>query len=259
MVGIPYFAFGATALQLVSATAVAEDWPLHLIKRQEPGTNSYNCHDNCGQAIIGSRSTGYCTNNAFTSNYANCLQCAGPDNEDIWLYYGTTLTRAATSCGLSTTPLSGAQAEVPVAIPAAGGSVTPSSTSSNSGVAPMPTPTSGTTTALEPTTDAPTSTEPTAIPAEETSVSSTAAPTTAPSSSSSAPTANTSATSVAASAASTTSAVKPSIAVSGAPQGTGSATVPTGTVPFTGAASSLLPNAVAFFGVAAIMAVGIGA
>lgn len=48
MVGIKSLVFGVIGLQLVSASAVAEDWPVALLKRQEPGTNAYNCHDNCG-------------------------------------------------------------------------------------------------------------------------------------------------------------------------------------------------------------------
>lgn len=53
-----------------------------------------------------------CDNKAFQSNYANCLQCAGPDNFDIWKYYGNSVSAAGTKCGLSTEPLSGKQPDV---------------------------------------------------------------------------------------------------------------------------------------------------
>ncbi|KAI1143543.1 hypothetical protein F5Y05DRAFT_408988 [Hypoxylon sp. FL0543] len=107
-----------------------------LLKRQEPGSPAYNCHDNCGQAIIQGRSSSdVCHDDIFLSDYKACLQCAGPDNQDIWQYYGGTLTKDATSCGLSTTPLSGKQPDVGPAVPASGGSSstpqsTPSATSS---------------------------------------------------------------------------------------------------------------------------------
>ncbi|CAG8959210.1 hypothetical protein HYFRA_00012568 [Hymenoscyphus fraxineus] len=126
MVRLQHLAIAITAFQIVYANAVDDEWHSQLLKRQEPGTNSYKCHDTCGQAIIGSRSTGYCTNPTFKTNYENCLACAGPDNVNIWNMYGNTLTRAATTCGdLSTTPLSGTQPDIPDAIPATGG-VTPS-------------------------------------------------------------------------------------------------------------------------------------
>ncbi|KAI2629631.1 hypothetical protein GGR54DRAFT_649991 [Hypoxylon sp. NC1633] len=122
-----------------------------LLKRQEPGSASYNCHDNCGQAIIQGRSSSdACNDNIFLTDYKACLQCAGPDNQDIWQYYGGTLTTDASKCGLSTTPLSGKQPDVGPALAAStsGTSVAQSATSSSTAE-----PTSEAT-----TTDAPTST-----------------------------------------------------------------------------------------------------
>ncbi|KAF2031752.1 hypothetical protein EK21DRAFT_11325, partial [Setomelanomma holmii] len=75
-----------------------------LLKRQAPGTPSYNCHDNCGTAITLSRQTDKCNIDAFKTNYNNCLECAGPDNYNIWRMYGNTLSAAGSSCGLSTEP-----------------------------------------------------------------------------------------------------------------------------------------------------------
>lgn len=80
----------------------------NLLKRQAPGTPAYNCHQACGQAILQVRSSkDVCSDDVFLSDYNSCLECAGPDNEDIWKYYGTALSGAAASCGLQTTPKSG--------------------------------------------------------------------------------------------------------------------------------------------------------
>lgn len=57
-----------------------------------------------------------CKDGAFLIDYKNCLQCAGPDNENIWTYYGNILTKAATTCGLSTEPLAGKQQDVGPAV-----------------------------------------------------------------------------------------------------------------------------------------------
>ncbi|KAI1407863.1 hypothetical protein F5Y13DRAFT_205664 [Hypoxylon sp. FL1857] len=113
---------------IIAATAVSASTDelqlfARLLKRQEPGSPAYNCHDNCGQAIIqGRNSADVCHDDTFLTDYKACLQCAGPDNQDIWQYYGATLTRDATPCGLSTTPLSGKQPDVGPAIPASSGS-----------------------------------------------------------------------------------------------------------------------------------------
>ncbi|KAK6535903.1 hypothetical protein TWF281_000154 [Arthrobotrys megalospora] len=142
---------GAIALKGVAGVAIMDDeWHLKLLKRQAPGTPAYNCHDNCGQAITASRRENHCDDNVFNTNYANCLQCSGPDNYNIWRYYGFTLTGAGEACGLSTTPLSGKQEDVPPALPAGG--VIPSGVDTTT--APP-----ATTTTAEPTVD-PTTTEP---------------------------------------------------------------------------------------------------
>ncbi|KAL1880058.1 hypothetical protein Daus18300_001421 [Diaporthe australafricana] len=91
-----------------------------LAKRQNEsaGSPSYNCHDNCGQAIIEVRNCNatICDDETFQTNYQSCLQCAGPDNEDIWQYYGDSIETAAASCGLDTEPLSGEQDAVGTAV-----------------------------------------------------------------------------------------------------------------------------------------------
>ena len=110
-----------------------------------------------GQAIIQARNggDGVCTDDAFVSNYENCLQCSGPDNVDIWRFYGNSLSRAGESCGLPTTPLSGEQPDVGPAIPAGGSSDDEEETSSTEAPA-EPTPTS---TADEEEQPAPTTTQ----------------------------------------------------------------------------------------------------
>ncbi|TEY67399.1 hypothetical protein BOTCAL_0127g00130 [Botryotinia calthae] len=91
-----------------------------VVKRQDEdnavGTNSYNCHDNCGEAILESEIDGFCNTTIFSTDYAACLQCSGEDNEDIWQYYGPYLTVAAVECGSSTVPSTGTQAGVATAM-----------------------------------------------------------------------------------------------------------------------------------------------
>ncbi|KAH8592736.1 hypothetical protein B0O99DRAFT_228757 [Bisporella sp. PMI_857] len=115
-----YIIAGAAIFSLASAAAtpVEEDWTLTLLKRQEPGTPLYACHEDCGNSITLSRTSNYCANPDFLSQYQSCLECAGPDNFNIWRYYGGTLTTAGSACGLSTTPLSGSASSSSVSTPA---------------------------------------------------------------------------------------------------------------------------------------------
>ncbi|TGJ88483.1 hypothetical protein E0Z10_g373 [Xylaria hypoxylon] len=77
----------------------------NLLKRQEPGSAVYSCHEACGQAITQARSSkDVCSDGVFLDDYNSCLECAGPDNTDIWKYYGGTLSGIAEGCGLPTTP-----------------------------------------------------------------------------------------------------------------------------------------------------------
>ncbi|KAI1125415.1 hypothetical protein F5Y10DRAFT_9873 [Nemania abortiva] len=100
----------AAALATKGAVAAIDEQSLFasLLKRQAPGSPEYACHEACGEAIIEGRgSDDVCNDDEFLSNYSSCLKCAGPDNFDIWQYYGTTLSGYAEPCGLSTTPESG--------------------------------------------------------------------------------------------------------------------------------------------------------
>ncbi|KAI0906972.1 hypothetical protein F4824DRAFT_186670 [Ustulina deusta] len=75
------------------------------IKRQDPGSAAYSCHEACGGAIVQARSSeNVCSNDVFLDDYKTCLECAGADNTDIWKYYSGTLSGIAESCGLPTTP-----------------------------------------------------------------------------------------------------------------------------------------------------------
>ncbi|KAF2969109.1 hypothetical protein GQX73_g4450 [Xylaria multiplex] len=77
----------------------------NLLKRQEPGSAAYSCHEACGQAITQARSSeDVCSDDVFLDDYNSCLKCAGPENTDIWKYYGGTLSGIGEGCGLSTTP-----------------------------------------------------------------------------------------------------------------------------------------------------------
>ncbi|KAI1208704.1 uncharacterized protein F4807DRAFT_130399 [Annulohypoxylon truncatum] len=140
-----------TVAAVLTATAVSAStdelqFIARLLKRQEVGSAAYNCHDNCGQAIIEGRSSDdVCNDEIFLTDYKACLQCSGPDNQDIWQYYGTTLTKDASACGLSTTPLSGSQPDVGAAIPAGGSTSSATSTATEASSTETPTATSSAT------------------------------------------------------------------------------------------------------------------
>ncbi|KAI1360581.1 hypothetical protein F5Y08DRAFT_343560 [Xylaria arbuscula] len=96
----------AVAAQCVTAKIDNNRFVLtDLINRQEPGSATYGCHEACGGAITQSRaSDDPCDDKVFLNDYSACLECAGPDNEDIWKYYGETLSSVAEICGLRTSP-----------------------------------------------------------------------------------------------------------------------------------------------------------
>ncbi|KAJ9137039.1 hypothetical protein NKR23_g9300 [Pleurostoma richardsiae] len=78
---------------------------MSVLKRQsiEPGSPLYECHYDCGYAILGAQTeSDYCTNSTWTNLLDGCLECA--NTEDIWQYYGTDVAAAASACGLSADP-----------------------------------------------------------------------------------------------------------------------------------------------------------
>ncbi|CZT03955.1 uncharacterized protein RAG0_10568 [Rhynchosporium agropyri] len=130
MIGMRSFAALVAVLRVVYGSglpAPEDDWHLTLLKRQAPGTPQYACHFACGTAITLSRGASPCTNDAFLTDYADCLACAGPADMNIWKYYGGTLTTVGTTCGLSTTPGAG-----PPKVSDSSSTIAPSPTNSTS-------------------------------------------------------------------------------------------------------------------------------
>ncbi|OQE34844.1 hypothetical protein PENCOP_c015G01731 [Penicillium coprophilum] len=100
----------AFACAVISASAFEfpDFVPLH--KRQEPGTAAYDCHADCGGVILASRSDGYCDAADFKSQLTDCLNCAV--EFEIWKYYGDSVSKAATGCGLDATPVESSSTSV---------------------------------------------------------------------------------------------------------------------------------------------------
>lgn len=74
---------------------------------QEPGTPKYECHANCGNTISlvkANSAPAICDLAEFVEGYNACLQCAGPDEFDIWQYYGRSLSPVGKACGLPSEP-----------------------------------------------------------------------------------------------------------------------------------------------------------
>ncbi|KAH0431964.1 hypothetical protein CcaCcLH18_06791 [Colletotrichum camelliae] len=96
----------ASATPLVTRNQVSWEFPEEMLaKRQDvpaPGTPAYLCHENCGTSITLSREAGYCENYLWIARYDACLQCANAQN--VWQYYGTSVTAAAAACGFTAVP-----------------------------------------------------------------------------------------------------------------------------------------------------------
>lgn len=92
-------------LACMAASASAFQYPefVPLHRRQDPGTPEYDCHANCGGVITAARKDGYCDSDTFKTELSDCLNCAV--KYDIWKYYGSSVSRAATGCGLDGTPV----------------------------------------------------------------------------------------------------------------------------------------------------------
>ncbi|KAG8625906.1 hypothetical protein KVT40_006307 [Elsinoe batatas] len=85
-----------------AVSAVSDAYFDKLLKRQAPGTPQYDCHAACGGVITASRTEGFCDTDAFKTNFDSCMDCALVYN--IWQYYGSSVGRAATTCGLEANP-----------------------------------------------------------------------------------------------------------------------------------------------------------
>ncbi|KAF5246870.1 hypothetical protein FAUST_1055 [Fusarium austroamericanum] len=95
---------------LASATlAVAVDprfeYPdtVPLVKRQQPGTPQYACHEDCGLLITLARENkDFCDSQEWNEHYDKCMECA--ETYGIWKYYGSGVSKVAGQCDLSPTP-----------------------------------------------------------------------------------------------------------------------------------------------------------
>ncbi|KAM0210293.1 hypothetical protein ACHAQD_010809 [Fusarium lateritium] len=73
-----------------------------LVKRQQPGTPQYECHEDCGLLITLARETGFCESDEWNERYGRCMACA--NTYGIWKYYGEGVEKAAEQCDLSPSP-----------------------------------------------------------------------------------------------------------------------------------------------------------
>ncbi|KAE8383300.1 hypothetical protein BDV26DRAFT_252060 [Aspergillus bertholletiae] len=91
------------ACMAVSASAFQYPDFVPLHRRQDPGTPEYNCHASCGGVITAARKDGYCDTDTFKTELSDCLHCALQYN--IWKWYGSSVSKAATACGVDATPI----------------------------------------------------------------------------------------------------------------------------------------------------------
>ncbi|OHF04268.1 hypothetical protein CORC01_00607 [Colletotrichum orchidophilum] len=130
---------------ILVSTAMALEWlsvvPLHA--RQVTSGAKYECHENCGYAILGADQAGYCTNSTWTDYFEGCLKCANAFS--IWQYYGDGVTEAADGCDLDATPITASNSTT--------NATTTASTSGTAGASSTTSPTGSTSSAI-PTTDA---------------------------------------------------------------------------------------------------------
>ncbi|WZH39172.1 hypothetical protein QYS62_000080 [Fusarium acuminatum] len=73
-----------------------------LVKRQQPGTPQYACHEDCGLLITLAREKGFCDSDEWNERYDRCMACA--NTYGIWKYYGEGVKKAAEQCDLSPSP-----------------------------------------------------------------------------------------------------------------------------------------------------------
>lgn len=68
--------------------------------------------DRSGGVITAGRTDGYCDTDDFKTKLTDCLNCAV--EFDIWKYYGGSVSKAATACGLDATPVETSSASTEV-------------------------------------------------------------------------------------------------------------------------------------------------
>ena len=77
----------------------------HAILLHSKVTSKLSPQPQTGTAVTLSRGASPCTDVAFLIDYTDCLACADASIQNVWRYYGATLTVAGEKCGLSTTPV----------------------------------------------------------------------------------------------------------------------------------------------------------
>ncbi|KAJ5776056.1 uncharacterized protein N7511_001067 [Penicillium nucicola] len=126
----------ASAAIFVSSTLALQLPYLSLLSRRAditPGSPLYNCHEACGEVILVSQTTDYCSNSTYTTDLSSCLDCALTYN--IWQYYGDDVKAAAKACSDDATPsASSSTAASTAAATAATATATGSVTSSSSSI-----------------------------------------------------------------------------------------------------------------------------
>lgn len=85
--------------------------------------------DRPGGVITAGRSDGYCDTDNFKTELTDCLNCAV--EFDIWKYYGGSVSKAATACGLDATPVEASSTTTSVSATTASDSATTSSDSAS--------------------------------------------------------------------------------------------------------------------------------
>ncbi|KAJ4130284.1 hypothetical protein NW768_007267 [Fusarium equiseti] len=91
-----------------------------LVKRQQPGTPQYACHEDCGMSVsklslfpnpnvtkgllitIAREEKDFCESDEWTGHYDKCMECA--NTYGIWKYYGEGISKVAKQCDLSPSP-----------------------------------------------------------------------------------------------------------------------------------------------------------
>lgn len=75
-----------------------------------------------GGIITAARTDGYCDADDFKTELTDCLNCAV--EFDIWKYYGSSVSKAATACGLDATPVEASSTSTEVSSTSAEASAT---------------------------------------------------------------------------------------------------------------------------------------
>ncbi|KAI9925062.1 hypothetical protein MW887_006470 [Aspergillus wentii] len=92
----------AASLPPSLAWKLPDSFPISRRETITKGSPLYNCHADCGGVIVIADTNNYCSNSTYTTELADCLDCALAYN--IWQYYGDDVAAAAKACGDNATP-----------------------------------------------------------------------------------------------------------------------------------------------------------